>query len=371
MSGRRSTLGVRRLIKPGGELVLRRRPKFAVRPARRQQTRYDLRVDRRWVGFFIMFAVLVTAIVMPNLGPQRVAGSPVAAPIPGPPGVGDCLLDPTIASWLYNRDPIYAARRLEPCAGPRYGEVIAVINDSRSPERIAAATLTTTHPMGQSPSDDPTLQSCDAALNPYLGLPPGSGTDGVDAVDGWSYTGLAIPAPVGPDNRQQAAGQHWVACVMIGLDPDRQTGNASVYVQKYAASAHRVYSTGRPPSAFALCVPKMILPQILHPAGCSRPHAVEVFGVTETHSKHVTQAQLNASCRKLVRRLTRMPDVTAGGRLAVAADSLHLDPYGGGQLGFSTAESESGFSICLATTPATHLLKGALLGLGTGPVPWA
>ena len=318
-----------------------------------------------------MFAVLVTAIVMPNLAAQRVAGSPVAAPIPGPPAVGDCLLDPTAASWLYNRNPIYAPRRLQPCSGPRYGEVIAVITDGRSPERIAAATLTTTHPMGQAPSDDPTLRSCDAALNPYLGLPPGPRGDGVDAVDGWTYTGLAIPAPVGPDNRQSAAGQHWVACVVIGLDPDRHTGTASVYLQRYVGSARRVYAIGRPPSAFALCVSKMILPQILQPAGCSRPHAVEVFGVTETHSKHVTQAQLNASCGKLARRLTRMPDLTAGGRLAVTADSLHLDPYGGGQLGLSTAESESGFSICLATVFDTHLLKGALLGLGTRPVPWA
>ena len=118
----------------------------------------------------------------------------------------------------------------QPCAGARYGEVIAVIHDGRSPDRITAATLTTTHPMGQAPSDDPTLRSCDAALNPYLGLPPGPDGDGVDAVDGWSYTGLVIPAPVGPDNRQRAAGQHWVACVLIGLDPDRQTGTASVYM---------------------------------------------------------------------------------------------------------------------------------------------
>jgi hypothetical protein len=280
-------------------------------------------------------------------------------------------MDATTASWLYNKNPVYTSPRLAPCAGPRYGEVIAVINDTRSPEKIAAASLTATHPRGETPSDDPILRSCNAALNPYLGLPSGKRSDGVDAVDGWSYVGLVIPAPAGPSVVQKAAGQHWVACLAIGLDPDRQTGTAYVIAKRYSEPARQVYSKGRPPSAFAVCAPKMILPEILQPAGCSRAHAVEIFGITETHSKHVTQAQLTASCGKLARRLTRMPDPTAGGRLAVTAASLHLDSYGGGQLGFSTAGNAGGFSICLATAPETHRLKGALLGLGTGPIPWA
>jgi hypothetical protein len=115
----------------------------------------------------------------------------------------------------------------------------------------------------------------------------------------------------------------------------------------------------------------MVLPSILRPVNCSRPHAGEAFGVTETESKHVTQAQLNASCVKLARRLTRMPDPTVGGQLTVRVGALHVDSQGQEQLGFSTSAGEGGWAMCLLLTPEVHPLKGALLGLGTRPVPWS
>lgn len=285
--------------------------------------------------------------------------------------MGDCLLDSTVTSWLFNANPIYSSRRLEPCTGPRYGEVTAVINDSRSPDQITAATSTAQHREGTQPSDDPVLRSCNTVLNPYLGLPPGDAGDGVDAVDDWTYNGLVIPAPAGPIDRQKAAGQHWVACLVTDVDPDKQTGNASVAAREYSGSAHQVYSKGRPPSVFAYCVPKMILPAILWPSSCSRAHTLEIFGSTETHSKQVTPARLDSTCVALVRRLTDMPDPTAGGQLTVTAAFMHLDEYGLGHLGFSTAEADKGFAICLVSAPGNRRLKGALLGLGTGPVPWA
>ena len=115
----------------------------------------------------------------------------------------------------------------------------------------------------------------------------------------------------------------------------------------------------------------MVLPAILQPVGCLRPHEVEVFGVTPTHSKNVTQAQLDASCAELAKRLTRMPDPTAASRLTVTAAAMHLKPDGEGDLGFSTSESESGFAICSIIAPKTHRLKGSLLNIGTGAIPWA
>ena len=327
-------------------------------------------MGRRGLGFLIVFAV-IAAIAVVGVSMRRVAGRPVAAPIPGPPAVGECLLDSSASGWLYNPNPVYTSRRLEPCAGPRYGEVVAVIPDSRSPRQIAAASSDVTEPYGTVTQSEPIMLACSAAVRSYLGLPSGRLGDGRDAVNGWSYASSVLPAAAGPDDVQKAAGQHWVACLETNKDPDQQTGTALVTAQTYRGSARRVYSTGHPPSAFALCFLEMVLPSVLQPVNCSRPHAGEVFGVTQTESKHVTQTQLNVSCAKLARRLTGMPDPTVRGQLTVTVGALHVDKNGQEQLGFSTSAGEGGWAMCLLLAPEVHALNGALLGLGTGPVPWS
>ncbi len=256
-------------------------------------------MSRRGLGFVTAFTLLVTAIVV-TVAARRVVGRPVAASIPGPPSVGDCLVDDTVVSWLYNENPAYSSRRFRPCSGSRYGEVVAVVDDSRSPTQVAAASLAKTHPRGMLRTDDPVYRACHAALGPYLGLPLGPHGDGEDALDGWTYVGSAVPAPAGPDEVQKAAGQHWVACVAAGADPGQETGTVYLQAAQYERSARLSYATGSPPAPFALCSPENILPGILQPVNCSTAHAVEIFGETRTLGKDVTQAQLSASCARLV-----------------------------------------------------------------------
>ena len=51
------------------------------------------RMDRRWTGLLIIIVVVL--------------GAAQAAPIPGPPLVGDCLTVPETDSWIRNPHPGY------------------------------------------------------------------------------------------------------------------------------------------------------------------------------------------------------------------------------------------------------------------------
>jgi hypothetical protein len=78
------------------------------------------------------------------------------------------------------------------------------------------------------------------------------------------------------------------------------------------------------PTAFALCLYSRNLTS--GAAGtCNAPHPAGVFAATSTAKPGLSQRLLDVSCERIVARLTRMPDPTAGGRLQVRALTIH-DP---------------------------------------------
>ena len=89
-------------------------------------------MDRRWAGLLIIFLVVVAAIAVPAANGREISGVAEPAAIPGPPQVGDCLTRPETDAWSPGAHPTYRPQALEPCAAPRYGEVVSVIHDQRS-----------------------------------------------------------------------------------------------------------------------------------------------------------------------------------------------------------------------------------------------
>lgn len=90
---------------------------------------------RQRVGLVVIGAVLVLVAVVTGLRPHLVAGAGQAAPIPGPPVVGDCVLDPVfgppmgtiVTATSGGAVPVYPAQQIRPCGGARYGEIAALI----------------------------------------------------------------------------------------------------------------------------------------------------------------------------------------------------------------------------------------------------
>lgn len=89
------------------------------------------------------------------------------------------------------------------------------------------------------------------------------------------------------------------------------------------------------------------------------------FGDSGDHP--VTRAQLELTCRQLVRRQTAMVDPTAAGAL-----SIQTYVWGMSSVPVTTAQVPAHAAIdCGVTTTGARKLRGSLLALGRQPIPWA
>jgi len=91
-------------------------------------------VTHRQRGLVVIGVAVVLVAVVAGLRPHLVTGSAQAVPVPGPPAVGDCVLDPLGPPAEFNviaasggTVPVYPAQQIRPCTGTRYGEITAVI----------------------------------------------------------------------------------------------------------------------------------------------------------------------------------------------------------------------------------------------------
>ena len=294
--------------------------------------------------------VVVGAVASPGVLGRQLAGTATAVPVPDPPRVGDCLTtapDLTSASLLV---PI------APCVAGRFGEVVAVADDPR----VGAATSRRQHDDDAEVSDERERQHCADQVLRYLGLTIGPDHEGFVE----SYWQPLVPLDMSidrPSARQVAAGQHWVACSFYVHD---HTGRAA----SYRNSARDAYGAGVPPAALAYCLTVGDL-TTGESVPCSEPHRAEAFGGTRTARPGLTKASMDASCRALASRLTRMPDPSGGGVLRVEAVAVH-GPTGTNEPGLGGPNDPTGFAACVVSAADTRLLVGSLLALGGRPVPW-
>lgn len=312
-------------------------------------------MERRTIGLIVIGAVLVTTtaglwLLRPGnddpLGSGEPTATPTAETATGPPAVGDCVGIPLqgVGTLAYGREaPEYDAVALpvEPCTGPRYAEVVEIIENPADPTEVEARN-----------GRDPVASACAEAVLAYIGPPRTTG-----AVT-WNQTLWQSAFLSGPDEAQVAAGQDWLACLVA---PAPAMGGGPE--QPADGTLKDAGATGVARELVSHCLDG-VAPNGRQTA-CTAPHDQETFGWNFV-DEPLSREELQAGCTDLVAELTGLPDPTADGRLQTLM--LTQDRDGDPEAG-DPVPTDSSFS-CAVTTADGSKLVGSLRGLGDNPVPW-
>jgi len=322
-------------------------------------------VTHRQQGLVVIGVAVFLVVVVAGLRPHLVTGAAQAAPVPGPPVVGDCVLDPVpgppmralVTDASGGTVPVYPAQQIRPCTGTRYGEIAAVISTPKP-----------TFVKGRGTSDryldDPNEDSCFSAASPYVGI-------ATKPTHGFWQTFLQIDFALSrPSPRQQAAGQRWAACIVTLRRPEPAAATATATARagpRYGSSIRSALHTGRQRDRLGICFPALDWVGDLAIDGCRQPHAVEYLASGDSGDHPVSRVQVERTCRQLVRDLTAMPDPTAAGAL-----SIYFGVSDNNSAAITTPQvpAHSGLT-CGITTTGSRKLRGSLLALGRQPIPWA
>lgn len=318
--------------------------------------------------------MLLAAVVAPNVAGKTVAGTPQATPVPGRPAVGDCvsgLINPswnqpavppvkpgvTVTSYAYPKLPI------GPCGDSRTGEVVSVIGNPVKP-----VVTTTTDGTGTSVQiDDSNQDACAPAAFRYTGVAM-DGQQPALILGTWYPASLATGAALSaPSVRQQAAGQHWLACIVY-LSPPGGTAAELAAQERYELSLRQALANGHERNRLGMCFPDTDFnPSTDLPAGgCGAAHRSEAFGDGDTGAKPVARSALESSCRQLIRQVTGIADVGSDG---LTVEMQAVDEQG---LRILTAviPAHSSLGCGVSVTAATRRLTGSLLAWSGRPLPW-
>lgn len=313
--------------------------------------RKDGRVSRRLTGAAVILLILVVVITMSVTRSREMAGQQQAVPVAGPPAVGACLgqsvsgVD-TVTSQ--DNQPIFPSVAVGGCAGLHFGEVVAVIGRRLAVPTDALSAL------------DTYQKWCSPALNNWTGRAPDP------FAPGWV---LEIPAGrqvsvvfTGPDQRQLASGQQWVACIAVPQVTDSHGGTSSSYV----GSIRNGFSRLPAPPGLSSCWEQ--LQPTYGTSGsvdCAGGHRVEVLGhkfVTGTSGAGSSASDdQDGSCAQFARTVTGMADPTAGGRLTVQSQVS-------GPADAQPGVMADAWCVMSPSVP-TQYLFGPLLSVGNAPVP--
>ena len=310
----------------------------------------------------MLVLVLVGALVTGHLTPKAVTGEAVLGPIPGPPKVGACVVqDPGDQGWAYNQDTelatIPSLQFDEDCEAPHYGEVVAVL-PALPPQHTAPQASTAAGGPGYE-----MWRQCPGSANQYLG-PYGISTLVSSQESGWATLATAYVSFAGPNRLQTSFGQTWVACLVLApMTSDVAAQNV------YDGSLRNAVQTGRVPPNFTQCSSELTESTV--PTTCTGAHTVEFLAYGSFVGGRATSVPPATSCLALVKELTRMPDVTAGGRLKVVPLLQRVDSDGQPQTMDGPLKSGSfEYGTCAVQVVGAGKLTGTLIGLGTNPVPW-
>lgn len=323
--------------------------------------------SRRW-GVLLIGLVLLAAAVIPNLSARAVAGTAQAAPVPGPPAVGDCVTDPIDPDWdnlgvrpattgTTIRTSNYPQVGISHCQSNRYGEITALIANPTKP------VVTKTGGGSSSSPDvpDSNMDTCQSEAYRYVGITPPKPSQALLA--GW-YSQLVIGAAASiPSIRQQAVGQHWLACIVYlrGVTDPGPVADQ----ERYANSLRNALFTGQERNRIGLCVAGADL----HEAegdltGCGTDHHSEIFGLGATGDYPMARTDLQRTCRQVVARLTNLTDVTAAG---LTVQMLATDMY---HAPITSASIPANSNLSCGVSSTHRILVGSLLAIGSQPIPW-
>ncbi|WP_111767738.1 hypothetical protein [Nakamurella deserti] len=281
-------------------------------------------MNRRAAGAAALLLAFVLVLAVRAVGHPGLPGSATAAPLPGPPPVGACLL-------LTDGRPAVVD-----CVAPHDLEVTAGVSADATP---------------------PTLSQCDARTAGYL--PP-------VVVDDWllplEVRTTVVPAPPG----QRSADRGWQVCAVRPDTGERFAGS----VRGMTLETFRGDVVGR-------CSDDPTGPAV----PCGDPHAAELLGTTDRSYPDVdlggvylgvalnagsvpdaVGADLDARCTALAGRLTDSDDPTYDGQLDLRVQVLTVVPT-------DVPGTIRVYASCVAAGPPGRALTASVVGLGPGPLP--
>lgn len=308
-------------------------------------------MSRRLIGVAVIALVFVVAIAISSTRSRKAAGQPEAVPVAGAPAVGTCLTQSVSgvdAITSQANQPIFPSVAVGDCSGPHHGEVVAVV-DHRFAIPVDASTVL-----------DPYEKWCSPALDDWTGRT--SDPFEPDWVLEYQATRQVSIVFIGPDQRQLAAGQLWVACIAVPQVTGAYQGTSSSYERSIRNGFARLPA----PPGLSSCWEQ---PQDTYDASqstdCASGHRAEVVGhkfLTKTTSSASPESVgQERSCAQFAASVTGMADPTAGGRPTVGvqvAEPVDADP----------GRSIDAWCV-ISPSAATGYLFGSLLGLGNAPVP--
>jgi hypothetical protein len=295
---------------------------------------------RRLGGVLLLIAAVLGSLLLTRIGGVRIGGSAIAVPGAAEPRPGDCLREvsgPLVDSsrGVFVEPPPASVGEtsvsFSDCAEEHVGEVVAF---RRPPS-----------PSGAVATGDADARWCHDLAMGYRS----HSSERLVAASG----GLWEPTA---DHRSIAvvsafAEYPWGACAVLAPGLESYSGS---YVQSLA---------GRPvPAPFGRCRSGDHADRWV---SCSSPHPVQQFGVA-VRAGMLPRGAVDG-CRELVRVMTGMPDVNAGGLLKIQVVGGRSTP--GGNVDDSTAEKEPVFARCRLIAVGPNLLTGSLIGIGTGQLP--
>lgn len=297
-------------------------------------------MDRRLIGVAVLLSAVLGVVVLSGVHGRIAPGRPIAAPVPDPPSVGDCATtDVSVLSTEATQDS-RPSLTLETCDGSRYGEVVLVFTDATLSSADVGA-----------PSDGHRLDCYGQALA-YLGAGPvGAPQYGI-----WQTPALLMGTElVGPNIRQRASGQTWVACVVYASNPTGMPAGP------LAGSVHDILQHRSPDTArFGQCIDKVGGELV----SCSEQHQVELFGRADFPTPVPDLATLRQPCLDLVAVQTRIPDPTVKGRLTVG---VGIDPNS--TVAYQDGSTGQVVQCTVTPTDPNQALTSTLIQLGSEAPP--
>ncbi len=294
-------------------------------------------MPRRVVGAALVALALLAALVGARWSGIRVAGTPYAPVRSSAPGVGDCIGQVTgataegrpVTSFTVGSAGVTEVR-FSDCSLPHVGEVVAF----RSLTAPAAGSTTAVTSDGEWCRDVATGYRAHVAFK----VRDVSGAGVWAPATGQRFlTILSAPSRFEPSAR-------WAACAIIAPGMQQYQGS---YVLSLA---------DRPtPPPFGVCRQSDENPL---PISCLEPHRIQDFATAMVRGQ--VPASLAEACAELIGRMTGLPDPTAGGGLRVSVVA-----------GESGTDARAASASCRLEVVGDRSLRATLIGVDSGPLPWA
>ena len=313
-------------------------------------------VSRRLEGLALVGLAALCLLAARAVVAAPILGSPIPLPVPGPPTVGDCVMQPIDPTWNQTKDPTtgeqkpytYPQLPMQPCSGDKF-EVTSVITN---PKPLASSET----PEGQITTSDPNIGTCLLSALRFYGM-PFSGAQQVPLAGQWYPSFSANVAAVRPSPRQLAARQPWLACVVYQA-VDIDSTQPAAPQERYSRTFRNAYTGGPQRNAIATCFAAQVGED---PAECSQPHHLEAFSFSGT-DRPTPRKDLQSTCIAAVKKATAIASMPGGLTVAVSATDSDSQPI-------TAAIIPAGAQVTCSVS-STRTLTGSLLAVGNGPIPW-